>query len=439
MPVHCTHSATLSEVHMSYPKSGESAIGNITPSSKTGDHNLSQFLRELYEKPMSPAEFPKDAVLPNKDDTNGGMMRKGLLPSLELGSSQRDSQTKEAANHLVLKDLEKTARIRSEDTDKSIPESYTVKKGQGFYSIAKDVLTQSDADPSPKKVLEFAKKIAEANGLDRNKSIIHPGQELLIPNLSEENPKESHAKAKEHRKVEEHKAKEHPKANHPFFIPYQEMEDQIMPVPEENPGRIPPVEMPHLGRTPCDIDPNMPMGKEKVETPLMTVALPPHSLVDSFRINVREIPAVDLDSLKPNRPDGGFDLKHNDSTVTYWKNGAVRVSSKDGSGYSLTPSENGFRIHHWGNSDSENFDMSCDSKYGSTVIKEKSGATKTQWADGVVKQEGADGTGFASRPHYTGKTREEHWGPKAEDNYNLEPTPAGSPWSHVKTQRSYAY
>lgn len=404
---------------MTHQASAESQIGSIAPSGRSFENqNLNQFLRGMYD---SQSAKPTNIVWGDLE-AKTQLVRQGTLPSLEI---MRDSNNSEAQ-----KNPEAQNNNRFE-------ESYTVKKGQGFYRIAKELLSGSDVDASPKEIMSFAKAIAEANGLDRDRSVIHPGQKLIIPTLEKDAKQAQQSDRQQAEPTETQRPL--PLPRHPYFTPSYDFLD-TMPIPEQKEGAIPPVEMPDLGRDKHeDVDPNMP-GVEKHKPPMMAISVPDNMLPNAMK--VKEVPAVDLDSMEVNRPDGSFETQYGDSTITYWKNGAIRVSSSDGSGYSLIPSEinkNEIRIHHWGRSDQENFDMSYDSKSGTAIVKEKSGTTKTQWADGVTREEHADGSGFVSKPHYTGKRSEEYWGPKREDNYYRKPTPEGNPWSHVITPRSYAY
>lgn len=404
---------------MTHQASAESQIGSITSGRSFENQNLNQFLREMYD---STSAKPTNIVW-GELEAKTQLVRQGALPSLEI---LRDSNNSE------------TQRSSEGQSNNRFEESYTVKKGQGFYRIAKDLLSRSDVDSSPKEIMSFAKAIAEANGLDRDKSVIHPGQKLIIPTLekgAKQQPRQSAGQQAEPRETE----RPLPLSRHPNFIPSYELLDE-MPIPKESEGAIPPAEMPDLGGgNHEDVDP-MP-GFETPKPPMMAISVPDSLLPNAMK--VKEVPAIDLESMEANtRPDGSVETQYGNSTITYWKDGAVRVTSSDGSGYSLTPSEtnrNEIRIHHWGRADEQNFDMSYDCKSGIAIVKEKSGTTKTQWADGVTREEQADGTGFVSRPHYTGKRSEDHWGPKREDNYYRKPTPEGNPWSHVITQRSYAY
>jgi len=100
-----------------------------------------------------------------------------------------------------------------------------------------------------------------------------------------------------------------------------------------------------------------------------------------------------------------------------YDDGTVKTINGDGTG-SVKQSDG--TEHHWGPNLTDNYDVTADgTKVSKTAdggtVKEKNGSKTTTWADGTVKSEDSDGSGYVKNADGT----EHHWGPKAEQNYDL--------------------
>lgn len=63
-------------------------------------------------------------------------------------------------------------------------QTYTVKSGQGFDRIARDILRAHEGEYSEAEVIALSAQIAEANGMNRNSSVVRDGMVLEIPALA---------------------------------------------------------------------------------------------------------------------------------------------------------------------------------------------------------------------------------------------------------------
>lgn len=63
-------------------------------------------------------------------------------------------------------------------------QTYTVKKGQGFDRIARDILRAHEGEFSEAEVIDLSAQIAQANGMTRDSGVIRDGMILEIPALA---------------------------------------------------------------------------------------------------------------------------------------------------------------------------------------------------------------------------------------------------------------
>lgn len=63
-------------------------------------------------------------------------------------------------------------------------QTYTVRSGQGFDRVARDILRSHEGEYSEAEVIALSAQIAEVNGMNRNSSVVRDGMVLEIPALA---------------------------------------------------------------------------------------------------------------------------------------------------------------------------------------------------------------------------------------------------------------
>jgi len=118
--------------------------------------------------------------------------------------------------------------------------------------------------------------------------------------------------------------------------------------------------------------------------------------------------------------EGGFIITDDEGNQeTTFRDGSVLVNMTDGTGYSGMP---GGTENHFGPNPEDNYQITSD---GGIVRTYPGDDKRTTWDNGVVKTEYPDGSGKIRTSQEGGTYSEHHWGPRAEQNYDLIKTAAG--------------
>lgn len=125
--------------------------------------------------------------------------------------------------------------------------------------------------------------------------------------------------------------------------------------------------------------------------------------------------------------DGGTSVIDDEGTkTTSWPDGKLREERKDGTGFERVPDANGgFKETHFGPDKSDRYTLTV-SDNGMKVLDDGEGNKVTTWDNGNEIVENKDGTGHFKMIGADGRATEQHWGPKPEDRFTLEPKADGS-------------
>ncbi len=124
--------------------------------------------------------------------------------------------------------------------------------------------------------------------------------------------------------------------------------------------------------------------------------------------------------------DGSYRILDSTGTTVMKPNGDARHENKDGTGYENTiQPDGGSRQKHWGPKPEDNYESTI-TRDGTTTRVDVDGNRLVTQASGDFRQENKDGTGFERKLQTDGRVTETHWGPTDQDRYVLSRHPDGS-------------